>query len=60
MSTEELRDLMAKLRVQIRDSELNDEARELIHELDADIHDLIGSEKATGQLESILERARRL
>ena len=60
MSKSEIRNLLAKLRDEMRTAELDDETRSLVRELDSDIHDLLGSDRSEAEVASVLNRAKAL
>lgn len=60
MSNSEIRNLLAKLRDEVRTAELDAETRTLVRELDADIHDLLESDKTEAETASVLNRAKAL
>jgi len=60
MSNKQIRDLLEKLQAEIRKTGLDDETRNLVRNLDADIHDLLDPEKEQTDADSIVERAQEL
>ena len=62
MSTEQIKDLLTRLQEEIQKTELDDETRQLVRQLDTDIHDLMVTDTDTDQQEthSIVERAKAL
>ena len=60
MDNTEIRGLLTKLRDEIHESELDDETRRMMSELDADIHDLLDPETPDVEAGPILERAREI
>ncbi len=60
MSKSEIRNLLAKLRDEVRTAELDAETRSLVRELDSDIHDLLGSDKTEAEIATVLNRAKSL
>ena len=60
MDNPEIRDLLKRLRDELQSSELDDETRRLISDLDADIHDLLDPDSPTREAGPILERAREI
>jgi len=60
MSKSEIRDLLAKLRDEMRTAELDAETRSLVQELESDIHDLLGSDRSEAEIASVLNRAKAL
>ncbi len=58
MTNAEIRNLLARLRDEIQGSQLDTETRDLIRELESDIHKLLETEKADVEAASILNRAR--
>lgn len=59
MSNEEIRDLLARLQNEIQETELDEDTRALVRDLDEDIHELLGSDSDDGS-DSVLEKAREL
>ncbi len=60
MSNTEIRTLLAKLQAEIQKTELDDETRSMVKELDADIHGLLDTEDNTTETDSVVEKARTL
>ncbi len=60
MDNSEIRGLLTRLRDEIQQSELDDETRRLMSELDADIHDLLDPDTPDVEPGPILERAREI
>lgn len=60
MSNNEIRNLLAQLRDEIQKSELDAETRNLVRQLDSDIHELLDSNKAEPETASVLKRAEEL
>ena len=60
MRKSEIRDLLAKLRDEMRTAELDAETRSLVQELESDIHDLLGSDRSEAEIASVLNRAKAL
>jgi len=60
MSNKEIRDLLAKLQDEIQKTELDNDTRSLVRDLDADIHGLLEKEAGSAATESVLEKARSL
>ena len=60
MQNEKIRNLLERLRDELRDSELDAETRRLVSDLDADIHDLLDPDKPDVEPDSIVERAREI
>lgn len=58
MSNFDIRNLLAKLRDEIRKAEVDAETRSLMQELDSDIHDILESDKAEVESASVMERAK--
>jgi len=58
MQNDEIRDLLKRLRDELRGSELDAETRRLVSDLDDDIHDLLNPETPEVEADPILERAR--
>ncbi len=60
MSNERLRQLLARLHGEIQKTELDADTRQLLRQLDTDIHDLVDTSTVTADSHSILDRARLL
>ena len=60
MSNEQVRALLAKLQQELQTTKLDDDTRELVKELDSDIHDLLASEGTEEKSGSVLKRAKQL
>jgi len=60
MSNTEIRDLLAKLQDEIQKTELDDETRSMVKELDADIHGLLDTDSDKSETDSVVEKARAL
>ena len=60
MSNTQIRELLAKLQDEIQKTELDDDTRALVRDLDTDIHDLLDSEAHRAETESVLEKAKAL
>jgi len=60
MSNEQIKDLLARLQDEIKKTGLDDETREMVRALDADIHDLIDPSSEQSDPGSIVERAKEL
>lgn len=58
MSNRQIRELLAKLQDAIQKTELDDDTRTLVRDLDADIHDLLDPEGGRAETESVIEKAR--
>ena len=58
MSNTQIRELLAKLQQEIQKTELDDETRAMVKDLDADLHGLL--EKDGEGADSVLEKAREL
>jgi hypothetical protein len=58
MSNTQIRELLARLQDAIQKTELDDETRTLVRDLDADIHDLLDPEGDRAETESVIEKAR--
>lgn len=58
MSNIEIRNLLAKLRDEIQNSELDDDTQTLVRELDSDIHGLLDPNNVETETESVLNRAK--
>ncbi len=60
MSNTEIRELLAKLQEEIQKTELDDETRSMVKELDSDIHGLLDTQGDRTEAESVVEKAREL
>ena len=60
MSNTQIRELLAKLQEEIQKTELDDDTRSLVKELDSDIHGLLDKEEGSPESDSVLEKAREL
>ncbi|MBU2678086.1 MAG: DUF4404 family protein [Gammaproteobacteria bacterium] len=60
MSNTQIRELLAKLRKEIKKTELDEDTRELVRDLDADIDDLLDPEGNRAETDSVLQKAREL
>jgi len=60
MSTEQIKNLLTQLQDELRKTELDDETRDLVRALDADVHDLLSEEAAQADTSSIVKRAKEL
>ena len=60
MSTEQVKALLAKLQKEIHDTELDDETRSLVRQLDTDIHSMLEEDADQAETGSVLTRARAL
>lgn len=60
MSNKEIRGLLAKLQGEIQKTELDDDTRALVRDLDSDIHDLLNPEAHDAETDSVLAKAREL
>jgi len=60
MSNTEIRELLARLQDEIQKTELDDETRSMVKELDSDIHGLLDTEGDKAETDSVVEKARAL
>ncbi len=60
MSNTEIRELLAKLQEEIQKTELDDETRTMVKELDSDIHGLLDTQGEQTETDSVVEKARAL
>ncbi len=60
MSNTEIRELLARLQEEIQKTELDDETRSMVKELDSDIHGLLDTQVDRTEAESVVEKAREL
>lgn len=58
MSNIEIRNLLAKLRDEIQKSELDAETQDLVRKFDADVHELLDSDKSEDETAFVLQRAK--
>jgi hypothetical protein len=60
MSTEQIKELLAQLQEEIRSTELDDETRSLVRQLDTDIHGLLAADADQAEAGSVVMRAKAL
>ena len=60
MSTEQIKELLAELQKEIHDTELDDETRSLVRQLDTDIHSMLAEDADEVEVGSVLTRAKAL
>lgn len=60
MSNTQIRELLAKLQDEIQKTELDEDTRALVRDLDADIHGLLNKDEKSAETDSVLEKARAL
>lgn len=60
MSNTEIRELLARLQEEIQKTELDDETRSMVKELDSDIHGLLDTQGEPTETDSVVEKARAL
>ncbi len=60
MSKEQIKDLLAKLQDELRETDLDDETRTLVHNLDTDIHNLLTPSTDEADAGSVVKRAKKL
>ena len=60
MSTEQIKELLAELQKEIHSTELDDETRSLVRQLDTDIHSLLAERPDEAEAGSVLTRAKAL
>ncbi|MGI9249170.1 MAG: DUF4404 family protein [Woeseiaceae bacterium] len=60
MSNTQIRELLAKLKDEIQKTELDDDTRSQVRELDADIHDLLDPDGNRTETDTVVEKARAL
>jgi hypothetical protein len=60
MSTEQIRGLLAELQEEIHKTELDDETRSLVRQLDTDIQGLLGTDADQAEAGSVVTRAKAL
>jgi hypothetical protein len=60
MSTEQIKNLLEELQDEIHKTELDDETRSLVHQLDTDIQSLLAADADPAEAESVVMRAKAL
>ena len=60
MSNTQIRELLAKLQNEIQKTELDDDTRALVRDLDSDIHELLEEKEGIAASETVLEKAKAL
>jgi Domain of unknown function (DUF4404) len=60
MSTEQIKELLAELQKEIHNTELDDETRSLVRQLDTDIHSMLAKDADEAEVGSVLTRAKAL
>ena len=60
MSTEQIKELLAELQKEIHNTELDDETRSLVRQLDTDIHSMLVKDADGAEVGSVLTRAKAL
>ena len=60
MSNTHIRELLAKLQNEIQKTELDDDTRALVRDLDTDIHGLLDKGQDSAETATVLEKARAL
>jgi hypothetical protein len=60
MSTEQIKELLAKLQKEIHNTKLDDETRSLVRQLDTDIHSVLAEDADEAEAGSVLTRAKAL
>jgi len=60
MSNAQIRELLAKLQGEIQKTELDEETRSMVRDLDADIHGLLERDGEVGETDTVVEKAREL
>ena len=60
MSTEQIKELLAELQKEIHNTELDDETRSLVRQLDTDIHSMLVKDADEAEVGSVLTRAKAL
>lgn len=58
MSNAQIRELLAKLQGEIQKTELDEETRSMVRDLDADIHGLLDQDGKVGETDTVVEKAR--
>ena len=60
MSNEKIQELLARLHKEVHKTEVDDDTRSALHDLDSDIHDLLHSSTPEPNMTFVLERAKLL
>jgi len=60
MSNLQIRELLERLKDEIQKTQLDEETRSQVRDLDADIHDLLDPEGNRAETDSVVEKARAL
>ncbi len=60
MSNTQIRELLARLKQAMQETELDDATRSMVRDLDSEIHDLLEADGKSAQTDSVLEKAREL
>ena len=60
MSTEQIKELLAELQKEIQNTELDDETRSLVRQLDTDIHSMLAENTDEAEAGSVITRAKAL
>jgi len=60
MSNTQIRELLARLQDEMQKTELDDDTRSLVRDLDSDIHDLLDPEGHRAETDSVVQKAREL
>ena len=60
MSDSEVRDLLERLKDELKDTELDADTRKLMQDLDAEIHSLLESDADVEAIASVTDRAREI
>ena len=60
MSNEKIRELLSELNDEVQNTEIDDNTRASLQELDADIHKLLGSDDADPGVPAVVEKAKLL
>ena len=60
MSNEKIQELLAKLHQEVQKTEVDDDTRSSLHDLDSDIHDLLDASEPGPNTTFVLQRAKLL
>lgn len=60
MSNTQIRELLARLQKEIQNTELDDDTRSMVRDLDAEIHELLESGDESDATDLVVEKAREL
>ena len=60
MSNTQIRELLARLQKEMQGTELDDDTRSMVRDLDAEIHDLLEANGESAETDTVVEKAREL